>query len=115
MTAPRQHPVLAFAVALAAVGVLSVMDAVMKGLVLAIGLYATSVWRALAGVILSSALPSRLLSAFPPDVTISRLPLDEALLRVRDRLFGESGGQPIPNRTKADEIDPAALDGHVRG
>lgn len=56
MTAPRQHPVLAFAVALAAVGVLSVMDAVMKGLVLAIGLYATSVWRALAGVILSSAL-----------------------------------------------------------
>lgn len=56
MIAPRQHPVLAFAVALAAVGVLSVMDAVMKGLVLAIGLYATSVWRALAGVIMSSAL-----------------------------------------------------------
>lgn len=56
MTAPRQHPILAFGVALAAVGVLSVMDAVMKGLVLAIGVYATSVWRALAGLILSSAL-----------------------------------------------------------
>ena len=56
MTAPRQHPILAFAVALAAVGVLSVMDAVMKGLVLAIGLYATSVWRALVSLGLSSLL-----------------------------------------------------------
>jgi len=56
MSPPRQHPVLAFAVALAAVAVLSTMDAVMKGLVLAIGLYATSVWRALVGVGLSSAL-----------------------------------------------------------
>ena len=56
MTAPRQHPILAFTVALAAVGVLSVMDAVMKGLVLAIGLYATSVWRALVSLILSSLL-----------------------------------------------------------
>src|SRR5512139_771665 len=56
MSPPRQHPVLAFAVALAAVAVLSVMDAVMKGLVLAIGLYATSVWRALVGVGLSSIL-----------------------------------------------------------
>ena len=49
MSPPRQHPVLAFAVALAAVAVLSAMDAVMKGLVLAIGLYATSLWRALVG------------------------------------------------------------------
>ena len=32
------------------------MDAVMKGLVLAIGLYATSVWRALTGLVLSSLL-----------------------------------------------------------
>lgn len=52
----RQQPVLAFAVALAAVGVLSTMDAVMKGLVLAIGLYATSVWRALVGVLLSTLI-----------------------------------------------------------
>ena len=56
MTAPRQQPILGFVVALAAVGVLSVMDAVMKVLVLAIGLYATMVWRALAGFILSSLL-----------------------------------------------------------
>ncbi len=39
-------------------------------------------------VILSSALPSRLLSAFPPEVAISRLPLDAALERVRAKLFG---------------------------
>jgi len=56
MTAPRQQPILAFTVALAAVAVLSAMDAVMKLLVLAIGLYATSVWRAIVGLILSSLL-----------------------------------------------------------
>ena len=39
-------------------------------------------------VILSSALPSRLLTAFPPGVAVSRLPLDAALERVRARLFG---------------------------
>ena len=56
MTAPRQHPILAFAVALASVGVLSIMDAVMKALVLAIGLYATTVWRSLVGLVMSSIL-----------------------------------------------------------
>ena len=56
MTAPRQQPILAFVVALASVGVLSVMDAVMKALVLAIGLYATMVWRSLAGLIMSTIL-----------------------------------------------------------
>jgi ATP-dependent DNA helicase DinG len=39
-------------------------------------------------VILSSALPSRLLSAFPPEVAVSRVPLDIALERVRAKLFG---------------------------
>jgi S-adenosylmethionine uptake transporter len=56
MAPPRQQPVLAFAVALAAVAILSVMDAVMKGLVLGIGLYATSLWRAVVGVGFSSIL-----------------------------------------------------------
>ena len=56
MTAPRQQPILAFVVALASVGVLSIMDAVMKALVLAIGLYATMVWRSLAGLIMSAIL-----------------------------------------------------------
>ena len=39
-------------------------------------------------VILSSALPSRLLTAFPPEVAVSRVPLDVALDRVRMKLFG---------------------------
>jgi len=51
-----QHPVKAFAAALAAVAVLSIMDAVMKHLVLAIGLFAVSVWRAVANLFFSSAL-----------------------------------------------------------
>ena len=37
-------------------------------------------------VILSSAMPSRLLSAFPPGVPIRRLPLDQAIARVAERL-----------------------------
>jgi ATP-dependent DNA helicase DinG len=37
-------------------------------------------------VILSAAMPSRLLTAFPPDVPILRIPLDEAVERVRSRL-----------------------------
>lgn len=62
MNRVEQHPVKAFAVALAAVGILSIMDAVMKGLVLAIGILAVSVWRAAANFILSAILylPRRL-------------------------------------------------------
>ncbi|HXG81363.1 MAG TPA: helicase C-terminal domain-containing protein, partial [Sphingomicrobium sp.] len=41
-------------------------------------------------VILSSALPSRLLTAFPPEVSVSRVPLDIALERVQAKLFGPS-------------------------
>jgi len=37
-------------------------------------------------VILSSAMPSRLLSAFPPGVPIRRVPLDAAIARVTERL-----------------------------
>jgi S-adenosylmethionine uptake transporter len=57
-----QHPVQAFAAALAAVGILSIMDAVMKALVLAIGIYAVSVWRSIVGCILAGSLylPRRL-------------------------------------------------------
>jgi S-adenosylmethionine uptake transporter len=57
-----QHPVQAFAAALGAVAVLSVMDALMKHLVLAIGIVAVSVWRAAANLLLSGALylPRRL-------------------------------------------------------
>jgi S-adenosylmethionine uptake transporter len=57
-----QHPVKAFAAALGAVAVLSIMDAVMKGLVIAIGIFAVSVWRALANLVIAAAmyLPHRL-------------------------------------------------------
>jgi S-adenosylmethionine uptake transporter len=52
----------AFAVALGAVALLSIMDAVMKHLVIAIGIIAVSIWRSLANLVLSAALylPRRL-------------------------------------------------------
>ncbi|HEX3677167.1 MAG TPA: DMT family transporter [Sphingomicrobium sp.] len=50
------HPVQGFLAALGAVAVLSIMDAVMKHLVLVIGIFAVSVWRAVANLILSSCL-----------------------------------------------------------
>ena len=46
-------------------------------------------------VILSAAMPSRLLRAFPPGVQVSRVPLDEAIARVRGRLFAEGGSEPV--------------------
>jgi S-adenosylmethionine uptake transporter len=57
-----QHPVLAFAVALSAVATLSVMDALMKALVIALGIYVVSVWRSLATLAISASLylPHRL-------------------------------------------------------
>jgi S-adenosylmethionine uptake transporter len=57
-----QHPLRAFLAALAAVGVLSIMDAVMKALVIAIGVYAVSIWRSLMTLAIAAALylPHRL-------------------------------------------------------
>jgi len=51
-----QHPVKGFAAALAAVAVLSIMDAVMKHLVLVIGIIAVSMWRAIANFTISAGL-----------------------------------------------------------
>jgi S-adenosylmethionine uptake transporter len=51
-----QHPVKGFVAALAAVAVLSIMDAVMKHLVLVIGIVAVSVWRSAANLLVSAAL-----------------------------------------------------------
>lgn len=56
MNRVAQHPLQAFLAALAAVGILSVMDAVMKALVLAIGIFAVSIWRSIANLILTGAL-----------------------------------------------------------
>jgi ATP-dependent DNA helicase DinG len=49
-------------------------------------------------VILSAAMPSRLLTAFPPGVRVSRVPLDIAISRVRDRL---ASGSPAEVRCDA--------------
>ena len=49
-------------------------------------------------VILSAAMPSRLLRAFPPGVTISRVPLEEAVARVERRLA---------HRAVTNQLEPA--------
>ena len=56
MHAPRHTPATAFLVGMLGIALFSVMDAVMKGLVLAIGTYATLFWRSLVSVSISSAL-----------------------------------------------------------
>ncbi|HEX2624677.1 MAG TPA: helicase C-terminal domain-containing protein, partial [Sphingomicrobium sp.] len=58
-------------------------------------------------VILSSAMPSRLLSAFPPEVSVSRLPLDQAVARVRTRLFGEGVLKPVAEADQPIDVDAA--------
>ncbi len=49
-------PFTAFLVGMIGIATFSGMDAVMKGLVLALGIYATMVWRMLAGIIMAGAL-----------------------------------------------------------
>ena len=57
MTAGRRHPpITIFLIGIVAIALFSLMDAVMKGLVLAIGTYATLFWRSLVSVSISSAL-----------------------------------------------------------
>jgi ATP-dependent DNA helicase DinG len=46
-------------------------------------------------VILSAAMPSRLLAAFPPGAAIRRLPLDQAIARVAERLAHSDA--PVPS------------------
>lgn len=56
MNRVAQEPVKAFAAALVAVAALSLMDAVMKHLVIAIGIIAVSVWRSIVNLAISAAL-----------------------------------------------------------
>ena len=56
-------------------------------------------------VMLSNAFPSRLLSAFPPEVQVSRVPLDLALRRVKMRLFPERGDQLVAQADEPFVID----------
>lgn len=70
MNRVAQHPVKAFAVALAAVGALSIMDAIMKHLVIAIGIIAVSVWRALANLGISAVLYLPTRESWPSRATL---------------------------------------------
>ena len=73
MKLPRPTPLTAFLVGTLGIATFSGMDAVMKGLVLALGTYATMVWRMVAGVAMSGALfaarPNR------PDASTMRIHL----------------------------------------
>jgi ATP-dependent DNA helicase DinG len=52
-------------------------------------------------VILSAAMPSRLLKAFPPGVEVSRVPLDEAIERVTAHLSGQPAkGSVVKGRSE---------------
>ncbi|BAK65363.1 putative ATP-dependent helicase [Sphingobium sp. SYK-6] len=56
-------------------------------------------------VILSAAMPSRLLGAFPPGVPILRIPLDEAIERVRSRLGSATKlGQEAQNGSRIEGV-----------
>jgi ATP-dependent DNA helicase DinG len=56
-------------------------------------------------VILSAAMPSRLLSAFPVGLPIRRIPLDEAIARVGEVLSARTSP-----RTESADRDPARID-----
>jgi len=56
MTAPRSTPLPAYAAAIAGIGFFSIMDMVMKGLVLATSTFATLLYRSLTGVVLAVVL-----------------------------------------------------------
>jgi len=53
---PAPSPAVVFAVAVLGIALFSVMDAVMKGLVLALGTYTTLLWRSVAGAVISGAI-----------------------------------------------------------
>jgi len=57
-------------------------------------------------VLLSAATPSRLLTAFPPGVSVSRVHLDDAIERVRSRL--SSGTAAAQNGLGHEDADAAA-------
>lgn len=82
-----QIPVPAFLVALAAVGILSIMDAVMKALVIALGIVAVSVWRSVVNLVIASALylPRRL--PWPTRETLKIHVARGALMTVMALLF----------------------------
>ena len=66
MMQPRRHdPMIAFLVGMLGIALFSGMDAVMKGLVLAIGTFATMLWRNLAGAIVTGTIYLARRTAWP--------------------------------------------------
>jgi ATP-dependent DNA helicase DinG len=55
-------------------------------------------------VVLSNAFPSRLLTAFPPDVAVRRMPFDEVLWTVASA--GQRGNEAIAQVDQSFVIDP---------
>jgi len=82
-----QHPVQGFIAALAAVAVLSVMDAIMKHLVLAIGLVAVSIWRSAANLALSAALYLPRRTSWPDRRTLRLHVIRSVIVTVMAALF----------------------------
>jgi S-adenosylmethionine uptake transporter len=70
LTAARVAPGTAFAVAVLGIAIFSGMDAVMKGLVLAIGAYNALLWRCAAGTLFSGVLYLGKRPAMPPPATL---------------------------------------------
>ncbi|MFL6759884.1 DMT family transporter [Sphingomonas sp.] len=70
MNRVAQHPVRGFLAALGAVAVLSIMDAVMKHLVLVIGIVAVSIWRSSANLSLSAVLYLPARKSWPSAATL---------------------------------------------
>lgn len=87
MNRVEQHPVQAFSAALGAVAVLSIMDAVMKHLVLAVGLVAVSVWRSLANLTLSGFLYLPKRGAWPSPRTLRIHVLRSIIVTIMAALF----------------------------
>jgi S-adenosylmethionine uptake transporter len=82
-----QHPVQGFVAALGAVAVLSIMDAVMKHLVLAIGIVAVSVWRAVANLFVSALLYLPRRASWPSHATLRVHVLRGVIVTVMAALF----------------------------
>jgi S-adenosylmethionine uptake transporter len=82
-----QHPLQSFLAALGAVAVLSIMDAVMKHLVLAIGIVAVSIWRSLANLLISAGLYLPRRAAWPSPATLRIHVTKGVLVTVMAALF----------------------------
>jgi S-adenosylmethionine uptake transporter len=78
MDARPHPPMTAFLVGMAGIATFSAMDAVMKGLVLALGTYTTLFWRSLAGTAMAGALFAR--NPRWPDRPTMRLHLARGIL-----------------------------------